>query len=196
MKLNEVDDRSRQKAQGGNAPSLSSNEIRSRGYTLPPSLSVVRCAIGPLGTMGAGTQVDDMNPASGSNRIYGLGIDTGGAFTDAAVVDLCTDRVLAKAKARTTHHDLSIGLGEAVDSVLAAFGALSFDPALVGVSTTLATNSILEGKGGSVGLIGLGWTPQQGWDLGAKVQRFLAGGHECTEGVPWRSWTPMAWTQQ
>lgn len=113
-----------------------------------------------------------------SDRVLGLGIDTGGTFTDAAIVDLSSNKVICKAKARTTHHDLSIGLGETIDSVLAAFDTPRFDPALVGVSTTLATNSILEGKGGSVGLIGLGWQPQEGWDLGAKVQRFLAGGHD------------------
>lgn len=112
------------------------------------------------------------------DRVYGLGIDTGGTFTDAAVVDLRTHKILAKAKARTTHHDLSIGLGEAVDNVLRAFNAERFDPSLVGVSTTLATNSILEGKGGQVGLIGLGWKPEDGWELGARVQRFLPGGHD------------------
>lgn len=110
--------------------------------------------------------------------IYGLGIDTGGTFTDAAILDLRTNRVLFKAKARTTHHELSIGLGEAIDDVLEAYGPGRFEPSLVGVSTTLATNSILEGKGGQVGLIGLGWKPQEGWELGAKVQRFVGGGHD------------------
>ncbi|MDW5562314.1 MAG: hydantoinase/oxoprolinase family protein [Methanomassiliicoccus sp.] len=110
--------------------------------------------------------------------IYGLGIDTGGTYTDAAILDLRTKKVLFKAKARTTHHQLSIGLGEAIDNVLDAFGSRSFDPSLVGVSTTLATNSILEGKGGQVGLIGLGWKPQDGWDLGASIQRFVGGGHD------------------
>lgn len=116
--------------------------------------------------------------APGSEAIYGLGIDTGGTYTDAAIVELAVGKVRHKAKAATTHHDLSVGLGEAVDAVLGRFGPGRFEPALVGVSTTLATNSILEGKGGAVGLIGLGWTPQEGWDLGAKVQRFLAGGHD------------------
>ncbi|MCE5295736.1 MAG: hydantoinase/oxoprolinase family protein, partial [Euryarchaeota archaeon] len=99
---------------------------------------------------------------------YGLGIDTGGTYTDAVIVDLRTKKVLAKAKARTTHHDLSIGLGEAVDGVLKVFGAGRLEPSLVGVSTTLATNSILEGKGGQVGLIGLGWTPKPSDEFGTK----------------------------
>jgi N-methylhydantoinase A/oxoprolinase/acetone carboxylase beta subunit len=110
--------------------------------------------------------------------IYGLGIDTGGTFTDAAILDLRRNKVLFKAKARTTHHELSIGLGEAIDNALDAFSPRRFEPSLVGVSTTLATNSILEGKGGQVGLIGLGWKPQDGWELGAKLQRFVGGGHD------------------
>jgi N-methylhydantoinase A/oxoprolinase/acetone carboxylase beta subunit len=113
-----------------------------------------------------------------TGTIYGLGIDTGGTFTDAAIMDLRTNNVLFKAKARTTHHELSIGLGEAIDIALGSFGPSRFVPSLVGVSTTLATNSILEGKGGQVGLIGLGWKPQDGWELGAKVQRFVGGGHD------------------
>ncbi|MBI0583036.1 MAG: hydantoinase/oxoprolinase family protein [Methanomassiliicoccus sp.] len=119
-----------------------------------------------------------MTPDQSAGTICGLGIDTGGTYTDAAIVDLRTNGVLFKAKARTTHHDLSIGLGEAIDNVLEKYGQKSPVLSLVGVSTTLATNSILEGKGGRVGLIGLGWKPQEGWELGARVQRFIDGGHD------------------
>jgi N-methylhydantoinase A/oxoprolinase/acetone carboxylase beta subunit len=115
---------------------------------------------------------------SPSEPVYGLGIDTGGTYTDAVIMDLRTDKVLAKSKARTTHDDLSIGLKEVIDAVLADLGIGSFDPSLIGVSTTLATNSVLEGRGGQVGLIGLGWKPEPGWELGAKMQRFLPGGHD------------------
>ena len=110
--------------------------------------------------------------------VYGLGIDTGGTYTDAVIMDLRTDKVLAKSKARTTHDDLSIGLTEVIDAVLVDFGTGPFDPSLIGVSTTLATNSVLEGRGGQVGLIGLGWKPEPGWELGAKMKRFLPGGHD------------------
>jgi len=109
---------------------------------------------------------------------YGLGIDTGGTYTDAVIVDLQAIKVLAKSKARTTHHDLSIGLGEAVRNVLGSLDDSSFAPSLIGVSTTLATNSVLEGKGARVGLIGLGWKPEEGKEFGAKKQSFLAGGHD------------------
>ena len=114
--------------------------------------------------------------------IYGLGIDTGGTYTDAVIMDLRTDKVLAKSKSRTTHDDLSGGLTASIDAVLREFGE-PFAPSLIGVSTTLATNSVLEGRGGQVGLIGLGWKPEKGWELGAKVQRFLPGGHD-SRGSP------------
>ena len=48
---------------------------------------------------------------------YGLGVDTGGTFTDAVIVDLSNYSVIAKAKSPTTHRDLSIGLFESVRKV-------------------------------------------------------------------------------
>jgi N-methylhydantoinase A/oxoprolinase/acetone carboxylase beta subunit len=114
----------------------------------------------------------------GSERALGLGIDTGGTFTDAAVVDMGSKQVLSKAKSPTTYHDLSIGLMAAVDHALEGEGFERSEIRLVGLSTTLATNSLLQGKGGSVGLIGIGWEPAEGWDLGAKRARFIKGGHD------------------
>ena len=109
---------------------------------------------------------------------YGLGIDTGGTFTDAAIIDMDDVMVVAKAKARTTYHDLAEGIAQSVDNVLEVSGLGAERIGLVGVSTTLATNSILEGKGGKVGLIGIGWEPERNWDLGTTRQAFISGGHE------------------
>lgn len=114
---------------------------------------------------------------AGTRRL-GLGIDTGGTYTDAAIVELVSKKVVAKAKAPTTYHDLSLGLVRAVEGVVSMGG---FDPSevgLVGLSTTLATNSLLQGKGGTVGLIGVGWKPEPDWSLGAARSRFIAGGHD------------------
>ena len=116
--------------------------------------------------------------AEKDERIYGLGIDTGGTFTDAAIVDMEEKIILSKAKARTTYHDLSIGIAQVVDNVLDVSGFDSSSIGLVGVSTTLATNSILEGKGGKVGVIGIGWKPDPEWKLGATKQVFISGGHD------------------
>ncbi len=86
-----------------------------------------------------------------------LGIDTGGTYTDAVLVtDEAVPRIVDSAKALTTHHDLASGIGEAMLAVTD-----SIDPStitLVSVSTTLATNAIVEGRGGSVCLITMGFS--------------------------------------
>ncbi|MBN2141045.1 MAG: hydantoinase/oxoprolinase family protein [Desulfovibrionaceae bacterium] len=106
---------------------------------------------------------------------YGLGIDTGGTFTDAVAVDPASGRVLAKAKQPTTHHDLSLGMSRAVGDVLASAG---LDPAraeLVAVSSTLATNSVVEGRGSRVGLFLIGHN--KALDLPVVSTVHLRGGH-------------------
>src|SRR5664280_1945527 len=107
---------------------------------------------------------------------HGLGIDTGGTFTDSAIVDLDTMTVVAKAKAPTTYEDLSIGIIGAIDRVIVSPVVDISDIKMVGLSTTLATNSLLQGKGGEVGLIGIGWKPEPDWTLGCKRSRFIRGG--------------------
>ena len=52
----------------------------------------------------------------------GLGIDTGGTFTAAAIVDLDSFRLLAKAKSPTTYEDLSIGIIGAIDQAIGSPG--------------------------------------------------------------------------
>ena len=59
-------------------------------------------------------------------------------------------RVVASAKALTTHWDLAIGLGNAMRAVLAtalpaSFARETHNP-LVSVSTTLATNAVVENR--------------------------------------------------
>ena len=76
-----------------------------------------------------------------------LGLDTGGTYTDAIALD-GERRVLASAKARTTHWDLAIGISEAIHALLAALpgGVQREHIVLVSVSTTLATNAVVEGR--------------------------------------------------
>jgi N-methylhydantoinase A/oxoprolinase/acetone carboxylase beta subunit len=86
-----------------------------------------------------------------------LGVDTGGTYTDAVLLDEAGARVLAKAKALTTRPDPAGGVGAAIDAVLAE-GRL--DPAavaMVSLSTTLATNALVEGQGGRAALIAIGF---------------------------------------
>ncbi len=81
---------------------------------------------------------------------FGLGIDAGGTFTDAVIYDLSADRVCSKNKALTTRWNLTEGIQEA----LAGLDTEKLKAVeLVAVSTTLATNAIVEGKGQKVGLI-------------------------------------------
>lgn len=86
-----------------------------------------------------------------------LGVDTGGTYTDAVVLDEAADRVVASAKALTTRQDLSVGIGQAIDAAMALAGCKPADVALVSLSTTLATNALVEGQGGRVALIFIGF---------------------------------------
>ena len=118
---------------------------------------------------------------------YLLGVDTGGTYTDAVVMD--GDRaVLASAKSLTTRNDLSLGVGRAMDAVLNEAGIIGGDVAMVSLSTTLATNALVEGQGGRVGLVFIGFgekdIARQGLDealRGDPVVR-LGGGHNHAGG--------------
>ncbi len=114
-----------------------------------------------------------------------LGIDTGGTYTDAALVDHATGRVLCTAKALTTRRDLSIGIGQAIDAVFQQPDApVPADVNLVSLSTTLATNAIVEGQGSPVCLILIGYDPdlirQYGFEreLVTDDVVYVDGGHD------------------
>ncbi len=80
----------------------------------------------------------------------GLGIDAGGTYTDVVIHDFATDSLLAKAKALTTKWDYTVGIGAALAQL---DEALLERVDLVAISTTLATNAIVEGYGQKVGLL-------------------------------------------
>lgn len=85
-----------------------------------------------------------------------LGIDTGGTFTDGVLLDPVTREVVKKAKVLTTHHDLHLCIANILDALLTEpTNTIS----LVSLSTTLATNSIAEGKSRPVALLLLGYDP-------------------------------------
>src|SRR5436190_1991579 len=112
-----------------------------------------------------------------------LGIDTGGTFTDAVLYEEMRG-VVAKAKALTTHHDLALGVGGAVEAVLAHSGVDPAAVALVSLSTTLATNAMVEGQGGRVGLVFIGFDaadaerPALKAALHGDPVLLIAGGHD------------------
>ncbi|MEX0503491.1 hydantoinase/oxoprolinase N-terminal domain-containing protein [Alphaproteobacteria bacterium LSUCC0719] len=118
-----------------------------------------------------------------------IGLDTGGTFTDAALLDTAAGTVLGTGKSLTTRQDLSIGVGGAIDRVLAGFDGNAGDIGLVSLSTTLATNAVVEGVGGRVCLIMIGFDESAlgradlARALGQDRVFFIAGGHS-PDGSP------------
>ena len=116
---------------------------------------------------------------------YIIGLDTGGTFTDAAIIDADTGALMAKAKSSTTRHDLSIGLDNAITAVI---DALEVEKRAhierICLSTTLATNAVVEGMGGRVGLVMIGFDEHAldrnnlGKSLNDDPVAFISGGHK------------------
>lgn len=79
-----------------------------------------------------------------------LGVDVGGTFTDAVLVD--GDRV-ATAKAPTTTADQSVGVADAIGAVLAAAGATPEAVRRFAHGTTVGTNALLERRGARTALV-------------------------------------------
>ena len=103
--------------------------------------------------------IESGNGAQGSSGI-GLGIDAGGTYTDAVIYDMGEKKLLAKAKALTTYHNLVEGIRSALAQLP---NQLLQEVQVTSLSTTLATNSIVEGRGHKVGLIALSpwdWTEE------------------------------------
>ena len=106
----------------------------------------------------------------------GLGIDAGGTYTDTVLYDFEQNLVLGKGKSLTTRDDYTVGIAASLDQI-------QIDTPervdLVGLSTTLATNALVEGKGARAGILLIGYDPEL-------VRRFLrvspywivAGGHD------------------
>ena len=116
-----------------------------------------------------------------------LGVDTGGTYTDAVLIR-DEREVIASAKALTTRHDLAIGIGEAVEAVLRESGADVAEIGLASLSTTLATNALVEGQGGRAGLVYIGFraadlqTHGLAEALGGDPALVLTGGHNHAGG--------------
>lgn len=85
-----------------------------------------------------------------------LGVDTGGTYTDAVLIR-DEREVIASAKSLTTREDLALGVGRAVQAVLSQSGIAPQNVSMAALSTTLATNALVEGQGGRVALIAIGF---------------------------------------
>ena len=116
-----------------------------------------------------------------------LGVDTGGTYTDAVLIRDEVE-VIASAKSLTTRQDLAIGVGGAVRAVLEQSGVAACDVSMASLSTTLATNALVEGQGGLVALIYIGFKEKDlaGHGLAEALKGdpcvVLAGGHNHAGG--------------
>ncbi len=117
---------------------------------------------------------------------FSLGVDTGGTFTDAVLVDRVGRQIVSAAKAITTKHELFVGISSAIKSCIEGMPE-EFSPeqvTMVCLSTTLATNAITEGYGGSVCEILIGYNrhlfQKQGFleEMVSDDLVWLAGGHD------------------
>ena len=117
------------------------------------------------------------------NGQFTIGIDTGGTYTDAVVYCRATEQVIAKTKIPTTHGDLGACVTEALKETLTRSAIQSSDVCLLSVSTTLATNALVEGGGRPAGLVTIGLeedaTKRRGLDhlIPANPILRVAGGH-------------------
>ncbi|MBQ2763045.1 MAG: hydantoinase/oxoprolinase family protein [Candidatus Methanomethylophilaceae archaeon] len=103
---------------------------------------------------------------------YGLGFDTGGTYTDAVIIDMENGSVVCSSKSLTTRNDLSLGIKGSIEG----FDSSLFENIkMVSLSSTLATNSIVEGKGCRVALIAVG----REFDRSIHVDEYVCikGGH-------------------
>ena len=119
----------------------------------------------------------------------GIGIDTGGTYTDAVVYDFIERKLVCSAKAQTTREDLSVGIGNALDGLpldLVRRGEM------ISLSTTLATNACVENRGGRAKLLFIGvdrkiadWVRSRLWlsrslrNCSFRVESATPGGVDC-----------------
>jgi N-methylhydantoinase A/oxoprolinase/acetone carboxylase beta subunit len=93
-----------------------------------------------------------------SGNSYRIGIDVGGTFTKAALIDHIDGRVVGRSSVHTTHDHpdgVAAGVIQVFEQVLDDAGIDAGDVVLLAHSTTQATNALLEGDVARVGILGL-----------------------------------------
>jgi N-methylhydantoinase A/oxoprolinase/acetone carboxylase beta subunit len=91
-------------------------------------------------------------------RAYRIGIDVGGTFTKAVLIDHATKAVVGRYSVLTTHaHERGVAAGvvEVFRNVLSQSGVSAKEVVFLAHSTTQATNALLEGDVATVGVVGI-----------------------------------------
>jgi len=109
---------------------------------------------------------------------YIIGIDTGGTYTDGVLVDLQSGEVVKTAKKATTHFQLAIGVGATLTELLYESKISPEQIEKVAISSTLATNSVIENRGARVAILVIGYVKH--FKLPVKAVLFVKGGHTIT----------------
>src|SRR5260370_37348932 len=94
-----------------------------------------------------------MPPSRPKGRDYALGVDIGGTFTDLALVETRSGRVLA-GKVLTNYVDLAAGVLQGVTDLIARHGVPASQVRKVVHGTTLATNALIQRRGARTARIG------------------------------------------
>lgn len=88
-----------------------------------------------------------------------IGIDVGGTFTDAVIIDDSTFELIGTLKIPTTHHakeGVASGIIKVITGVLEKYNIAPEDVVFIAHGTTQATNALLEGDVVPVGIVGMG----------------------------------------
>ena len=105
-------------------------------------------------------------------KAYRIGIDVGGTFTKAVLVDDDSHEIVGRYSTLTTHADprgVAAGVVEVFRRVLDGSGVAPEDVVFLAHSTTQATNALLEGDVAPVGIVAIASGPAA--ELAAKQSR-------------------------
>jgi N-methylhydantoinase A/oxoprolinase/acetone carboxylase beta subunit len=93
-----------------------------------------------------------MPPSRAKQQDYALGVDIGGTFTDLALVETRSGRVLA-GKVLTNYADLAAGVLQGVTDLIARHHVPASQVRKVVHGTTLATNALIQRRGARTAMI-------------------------------------------
>src|SRR3977135_1548481 len=96
--------------------------------------------------------------SAASGRAYRIGIDVGGTFTKAGLIDNASHDVVGRFSVLTTHSDptgVAKGVVDVFRNVLVQSAVDPREVIFLAHSTTQATNALLEGDVAKVGVIGM-----------------------------------------